>query len=293
MSNWKIVSRENLDVKAWDLCVSESKNEHIYGYSWYLDTVAPKWVAFVYSEYLQVFPLPVKKKLTISYVFQPEFHQRSSIFFRSNLQDESGLVDIISENISKIDLTCDINLFNSDKVLKNVILRYSNQESVINKNSQRNIKKAVKAGLKYCTASLNEVELAYQIFKKNTKYRLDENYKNNLLRLCSQLDKENALVVRKIENEDVVLGYVILAKSKKRIVLLQLAISEDGKKTGASHYLVSKAINEFSSEAELFDFEGSQNSGIARFYLSFGGEIEKYYHFHRNLSRGFIERLTS
>lgn len=292
MSNWKIISRENLEVEKWNDCVKSSINENIYGYTWYLDCVAPKWVALVYLDYQQVLPLPVKQKLSVNYIFQPEFYQRSSIYHKSDPLEIGALKELIISKYLKIDFTCDVNLFDSKKELNNVFLNFSNKELKVSKNTIRNIKKALNSGLTYTGGSSNDISESCNLFISTTNFNLGNSYKKSFLQLCQTLESNGALEIRKVDLNGEVLGYAVYARSRKRIVLLQLAISQHGKKIGASHLLIQESINEFSDKVDTFDFEGSQNHGIARFYLSFGGEIEKYYHFQRNLKQGVLSKLV-
>jgi hypothetical protein len=185
-----------------------------------------------------------------------------------------------------------VNLFDSIETMKNIVLKFSNSNIKVNSNTQRNIKKAVSAGTSYFSGSFEDVERSCKLFVGSTKFSLDNKYKKHFLQLCETLDRNKALEVRIANIENKKVGFAIYARSKKRIVLLQLSIDDAGKKIGASHFLISESIKEFSKEIKIFDFEGSNNSGIARFYLSFGGEVESYYHFHRNLSQGVLTKLT-
>ena len=291
MSNWNIISKKNLNIEKWNKCVANSNNEIIYGYSWYLDAVAPDWIAFVFGKYEQVFPLPVKQKLGMNYVFQPEFHQRSSLFSSNKIESEIELVELIKRHFIKIDLTSTSPVFKPYKELENSIISFSKNSFTFNSNTQRNIKKALKFGLKYSSGDLESISKSIEMFKENTRFTLGENYEENLAKLSESLTHNQCLEVRNVSRSETVMAWAILAKSKKRIVLLQLGVSEEGKNNGASHFLISECINEFSKQVEIFDFEGSQNSGIAQFYKGFGTEIEKYYHFQKNLKVGVLGKF--
>ncbi|MBD79476.1 MAG: hypothetical protein CL840_11205 [Crocinitomicaceae bacterium] len=291
MLGWRIVAKKQLDIGAWNACVRNSTNEHIYGYSWYLDAVAPKWVAMGFGKYEQVIPVPVKQKLGISYIFQPEFYQRTSIFSSELAKNVQELRQLISSEFIKIDLTSTNEMFDASHSLNNIVLKYNKAPFKWSTNTERNIKKALKKGLVYSRGGKQDVESVIEMFVENTRFKLSSEFSTNLLQLTGILKANDCLEVRKIELDQSNFAYALFAKSVKRITLLLLASTDEGKKNGASHLLISNAIKEFSNQVEIFDFEGSQNPGISRFYLGFGGEVEHYYHYSQKMQKAVIRRI--
>ena len=74
------IANDNLDYEKWDKCIIGSVNGNFYAKSWYLDIVSPNWKALIQDDYKAVFPLPIKKRLGISYISQPLFTQQLGIF---------------------------------------------------------------------------------------------------------------------------------------------------------------------------------------------------------------------
>ena len=76
MPELRYLKHKNIDPVKWDQCISKSLSENIYGYHWYLNAVADyQWDAIVMDDYNAVFPLPVRKKFGLPYIYQPFFCQ--------------------------------------------------------------------------------------------------------------------------------------------------------------------------------------------------------------------------
>lgn len=60
-SDWKKISRTNIDTKSWDLCVTQN-NGSIFSLSWYWDAVLPNWHGWVKGDYEAIVPDPLVKK---------------------------------------------------------------------------------------------------------------------------------------------------------------------------------------------------------------------------------------
>ena len=66
----RFLPRNEVDTVAWDACVAASTQAVVYGYSWYLDSVAGggawRWVGLVMTDeagtYRAVMPVPLRRK---------------------------------------------------------------------------------------------------------------------------------------------------------------------------------------------------------------------------------------
>ena len=71
---------KQVDKKKWDACIDNASNGLIYGYSFYLDSMAKNWDALVLNDYEAVLPLTWNKKYAIYYLYQPPFTACLGIF---------------------------------------------------------------------------------------------------------------------------------------------------------------------------------------------------------------------
>jgi len=69
----KHLQQKEIDKIKWDACISNAANGLIYGYSFYLDTMARHWDALVLNDYEAVMPLTWNKKYGFYYLYQPAF----------------------------------------------------------------------------------------------------------------------------------------------------------------------------------------------------------------------------
>jgi hypothetical protein len=56
----------------------------------------------------------------------------------------------------------------------------------------------------------------------------------------------------------------------------------EGRKTEANHFLFDSILKEFAGSSLLFDFEGSDISGVKNFYEKFGTTNQPYCKLHFN-----------
>ena len=68
----------------------------------------------------------------------------------------------------------------------------------------------------------------------------------------------------------------IFMKTKDRITFLFSGLKQEGKDRQAMTYLLDQVIQQNANKPMVFDFEGSDDENLARFYLGFGGHEVKY-----------------
>ena len=62
----------------------------------------------------------------------------------------------------------------------------------------------------------------------------------------------------------------VFLKVEDRIIFLFSGLNEEGKQVAAMPYLIDSVIQQYAGKNIILDFEGSNDSGIARFYSGFG-----------------------
>ncbi|MFQ5445909.1 MAG: GNAT family N-acetyltransferase [Saprospiraceae bacterium] len=83
---WKssLLQRNELDDEAWNDFVDASPQQYLYYYTWYLDAACPGWQAIVVEQgghWVAVMPLPLQRKGSVKYAFQPHLTQFGGIIF--------------------------------------------------------------------------------------------------------------------------------------------------------------------------------------------------------------------
>ena len=291
----KYLHHNEIDFKKWDATIAEYGN--IYAHSWYLDIVHPGWEALVEDDYQSVMPLTSGKKFGVNYLFQPYFVQQLGVFSKSPMTTEkmkSFLEAIPSKfRFAEIRLNESNALDNTVEGIdyhKNVLLDlnqdYNTIRSNYHANTKRNLAKAESNNLQ-----LVDTVIPYHVvalFTDNRGAMLnkwgDAEYAR-LTALTKAAIKRNAAFILGVTEKGVgqLLCAAIFMKTKDRITFLFSGLTENGKQRQAMTFLLDKVIQQHANQPITFDFEGSDDDNLARFYLGFGGQEVNYqgYSFNR------------
>jgi hypothetical protein len=276
-------------MEKWNNCVDHAVNRLPYAFSWYLDTVCHGWDALVSGDYHAVFPLTGRKKFTIHYLYQPAFTQQLGIFSRNLLTAEmvNGFLNAIPSKYRLIEIN--LNKFNapdeeSFDLVKNVNLElslissYDNIRSGYSKNLKRNLKKAESNELAVIPG-VNPVEVI-RMFQLNRGKQVNSLSKEDYLRLeqlIYKMSRRGKAEVRGVFTErNSLCAAAVFLKLPDRIIFLFSGLNDEGRQAGAMPYLIDNVIRQYSGRNMIFDFEGSNDQNLARFYRGFGAE-ESYY----------------
>ena len=277
-----------IDKAKWDALIAECGN--IYAYSWYLDIVHPGWEALVEDDYQSVMPLTGGKKFGVNYLFQPYFVQQLGVFSKSPMTAET--TEAFLKAIPSKYRFAEIRLNEGNAFAegaegveyhRNVLLDLNQEYNAIranyHQNTKRNLAKAESNNLQ-----LVETVIPYHVvavFRDNRGALLDKwgdaEY-NVLTHLAKVAQKRNAAFMLGVSEKGVgqLICAAIFMKTKDRITFLFSGLTEEGKQRQAMTYLLDQVIQKHSCQPMTFDFEGSDDDNLARFYLGFGGNETKY-----------------
>ena len=238
-------------------------------------------------------PIFYNTKYGLKYSLQPYFCQQISIYSIDKINDLS--IKKFLKKIPKSIFFTDINFaFQPDSKLilkQNFILNLNQEYYKLYKNFRKDRRKSIRKA--------TEANLSYQDF--NNKIALIELYKNvfDFLKTPKKyFDKIDALIeyclnnnlgfTRNIFHEEKIVCIGFFLKYNGRIYYLFGASSKEGKKYGATTFLLDSVIKEYSKTENILDFEGSTIPSIASFYKSFGSELTHYYNYKSNAIKRFI-----
>jgi hypothetical protein len=288
-SKVRILKRNLIDDTKWNDTIRQSANSLPYAYTWYLDALCWRWVGVIIGDYDHVMPLPIGRKWGLLYVYQPLFCQQLGVFYRKR---NDAMVELLIKTALRKFVFVNLNL-NYDNGMKrqlrglgkkkNLVLHLNRPHSEIQKdyseNTQRNIKKAVKAGL---TVDMGEkkIQQAFTDFYITHTAVKDDHFK---------VRHEEAL--RKLVHQFLIheCGKLFLAKnpdglacagvieSGHRLIHLLPAADDFARQNGGMHYLIDTVLKHYENSGKLYDFEGSSVESIARFYESFGAVNQPFY----------------
>jgi len=289
----KYYTHKEINKRKWDECISSSVNGRIYAYSWYLDIVADHWDALILDNYQAVFPLPFRSKFKVDYVYQPVFTQQLGLFSKAALSPR--LLEEFMAEIPRRFKFVNLNL-NQHNRLNSLKIKAKSQRNIemdllddydllrlsYSTNLKRNLKKAADAKL---TIFENlKPDAAIQLFKSNKGKRLgvysEDDYSRLLRLVYKALQLGHAEVWGAYTVENNLCAAAIFMRSHKRVIFMFSGANDNARQNAALPYLLDSYINANASSHLVFDFEGSNNDELARFYLGFGAKSISYTQIH-------------
>lgn len=281
------LSHDHIDKNRWDACVDQAVNGNVYAWSWYLDIVHPEWdalVEIVDDNYLSIMPITKKKKFGIHYLCQPFFVQQLGIFSVEPISAEKTM-SFLQAIPSRYRLV-EIRLNEQNDLPEDVkgIERHRNSLLDLNKNydllssqyhenTRRNLKKAFNSGLHLVKGV--PMQKVIDLFRANrgasVKHWGDEEYARLERLVDVAVASSNAFVycVQNSDNKDIICGALFM-KSHHRITFLFSGNNTEGRDSQAMTFLMDQVIQEYAGQPFVFDFEGSDDDQLARYYHGFG-----------------------
>lgn len=281
------LSHNRIDKSRWDECIAQAVNGNGYAWSWYLDVASPGWEALVeidIDKYLSVMPLTCKRKYLINYLCQPFFIQQLGVFSTHELTAETVLsfLKAIPRKYRLIEIRLNEGNPLPDDMKgvgfhRNQLLKLSDSYEILcngyHENTKRNLKKSFNYGLRLLKEAPMEEIIA--LFRNDRGASVthwgDEEYER-LQRIASlAVASSNAFIygVQHPKNQKIICGAFFLF-SHNRITFLFSGNTMLGRETHAMAFLIDQVIREYAGRSLVFDFEGSDNESLARFYGGFG-----------------------
>ncbi len=283
--------RKIIDLERWDACITQAYNGMPYGYSWYLDAICKgRWNALVLNNYEAVFPLPFNRKyFGLAQIYHPFYAQQLGVF--SQIPLDKKLVEAFQKAIpwyywrvrtqlNEQHVKVDIPKFTFQEKT-NYVLSIPSSSEELWKGYSTNTKRNVKKGQKTLQAIARiSTELFLDFYKKNP---IEQSKKRNrqyvemlqdLLFILEKRQKGKAIGVR--DHKGDLLAACFIINSHQRLIYLTARTNEEGRKKGATHFLIHSIVEQYLNRGYSFDFEGSMIPSLARFFASFGAKKRQY-----------------
>ena len=285
----KYLTNDTINRTEWDEWVRSARNRRIYASSLFLDIFCPQWEVLVMGDGEAFMPLTRNRKFGISYLYQPIFVQQLGLFFRID-----GCADHFPLFIEKLcnlynfaDLA--MNEMNIDHCrtiqcaeMNNFLLRldkpYESVAEKYNSNTRRNIIKSKRLGteLRPGFRASDVVRLFTGHQGKLYPNIRRKNYEMLVSLLERGLEEGFIEIKSACAHDGRVIAYVCMLKDYDRYVFYFSANTAEGREKGAMFLLIDNFIRQYSGTGMLFDFNGSMNPDLARFYSGFGAEKTYY-----------------
>lgn len=301
----RFVKHSEVDTDKWDECIKSSVNTMPYAFSWYLDIVVAHWNALILNDYEAVFPLPTRKKFLFTYAYTPFWVQQLGLFsktykglrrindFIAEIPKEYRFVELNMNHQAAVKEVDGIHLKSNHNFVLKLDKPYQDQISYYSKNLRRNLKKAHSLGL--------------EIFKNDAPQNLIQLFKSDKGSSLKHLSANDYKILEQVmhvaiykhcgqiwmvydEGNRPVAGMFLLF-GLKSIVLLFTGNSQEGRARAAMPFLIDEFIRSSANSSFTFDFEGSNDPNLMRFYSGFGAEDQAYQSLKINRLPGIIKYL--
>jgi len=285
-----------INQQKWDACISKHPNGLIYAQYDYLDHMCDHWSGLVIGDYEAIMPLPWRRKYGFRYYYIPAFIQQLGF-----IGDISLLKFLQEELIRKIRNYAwygDLHLNFSNHILTSELHCKNRTNFIIDLNrNYTDIYADYQPDLKHL---LDKIPNHHFFYTKDTKITdIIQHYQQQyaqrmphlsqedfarLSELCKFYSERGRCILRSVTtSEGSVLSDTLLLKDNRRIYHLLNTTFQEGRKVHSNHWLIDQVLREFSNQQLLFDFEGSDLPGVKTFYKKFGGHVQPYFHYRRNI----------
>lgn len=276
--------QKDIDRSKWDRCIDGAANGLIYGYSFYLDTLASHWDALVLGDYEAVMPLPWRKKWGLSYIYQPFLTAQSGLFgngltaeliadFLAAIPGHFRLIEY-PLNRGNLPAPAGFGVYMRMNYVLDLSAGYEELQKNYRDQTKRNIRKSEKYGcvLKKKVSVREVLSLAM-----SNASGIDPGDVNNFEKLYYFLsDRKQAVTYGIASKNGELLASCVFFFSHARAYYILVGNHPNGRTLGASHALIDAFIRDHAGENIKLDFEGSDLRNLAFFYSSFGAHEEPY-----------------
>jgi len=262
----------------WDRCIAGAAFESLYPYSWYLDLVSPGWEGLIKGDYESVMPLTRSKKYGFNMLLQPILAQQLGVF-SEDLPGEDELQEFVRAIPSRfryVDIC--MNIHNSQlpgRISRRERVNYEldlKSPANYNSNTKRNIRKGRVHPFEFREISVDDyLELKYS---SEGRITVNRPYPEKLFTGLKKLDRARVfgLFLERDMHAAAVLGF-----AETRVIYMNGCSGIKGKETRAMFVLMDQLIQRSRDKFPVFDFEGSNLPGVARFFEGFGAYKTFYY----------------
>ncbi len=281
----RYVTRAELDELKYNRCIETASQQLCYPFSWYLDEVC-RWDALVLDDYHAVMPVPVRKKMGVSYVYPPLWILQLGVFSADQYLDITPFLAQLKTTYKFIEQRC--NVVNTSTTSLDITLNEYQELDLTSsiddlkrnfrKDRRKDLKRAEEAGLKVVWDD-NQKKLI-TLFKHTIGKRIpnlkpsDYERLNALISVC--IDKKVGRVLSVYSKEHVLLASAFILVYKDTVTILCSATDLNDRKMGANTYLIYTLIATYTKEYTTLNFGGSSRPSIASYFKSFGANTKTY-----------------
>lgn len=296
------LTRDQIDVPAWDRCVAEAHNALLYGHSWYLDAVTnvpdgPRWrwegLVTVDTEgrYTAVLPVPLRRRWGRWVVYQPLFCQFMAVFSAQPV-DPTPFLEALLKRYRYASRLClalptpftNVPDYVQQRVRQTHVLTLDGAAPPYSADRRMNLRRAQRRVAQtpgWRIADSTDVQPLLTLFRDNhaDAIGVGEWVYPLFTQLVTVLQERGLGTLRYACVANVPVAGAFFAEQHGRIIYLFNAANAQGRHLNARTILLDQALQYATSRLSptgLFDFESPDKPGVVQFYESFGAAPVPY-----------------
>ena len=251
-------------------------------------------------------PLTGANKFGVWYLFQPYFTQQLGVFSKSVL-NASVINEFLTHipvryKFAQINLNVhnqpsggDYQLYPQKNNLLDLIHDYRKLASRYSSNTRRNLKKSRASNLTIMKGLKPEelVKLFRENKGKQVKHWKTPHYSRLQQLMYTAIYRGAGEIYGVYSSNNVLCAGAFFLKSHQHLTFLFSATNAYARETGAMTFLIDTIIRGWASSQIILDFEGSNNTQLARFYKGFGAKEVNYYRLDFNRLKFPLKQLAN
>jgi len=252
--------------------------------SYYLDVVCDHhWDAIVLGDYEAVIPLPHNRKLFGMYqVYQPFFCQQLGVFGEASVSD---MLNAVPMKFKLIRTNLNSGNHIEDATMRtNLVIELNKSHDEVMANYSSSLRKRLRKASDFVVIETEDVGRIVNQYKARlqAKVNLPEGaYHIAEAAFRRAVENEQAVLLEvELDGNEVASG--IFLKDDKRIYNVMASSSPEKQHAVAMSVLLNHIIESHQNTGMIFDFEGSDITGVRKYFESFGAESESYLTYHLN-----------
>ncbi len=283
--SFHIIPAEQWSKEEWNNRIEELNYFGLYCRHEYLQHFCDDWICISNHNQTLLLPVPIRKKMGITYVYTPSFFPQTSVIGKYNENDFSSLTNKLLSIVYYGDLFIEGRLLSGKKIRQtlktNFTLDATNWENKINDHHRRALEKANKQDFNIQEQVKAQViiDLFKEVYTEKMPHVTDNDY-NRLLQWCEQ--QTNTIQTYCLYLHGEIHAAAILFCHRNTLYNIINVVTEAGKVSRANYSLYGYILDRCHIQQLNLDWEGSDIPGIARFYEGWGSEKHNYYHYHIN-----------
>lgn len=280
----KKLKYNEIDWEKYQNCLENSEQYVFFAEKKYLDIIIGKsWQVLVYGDYNAVMPIPLVKKINISFVVMPLQTQQLGIFSKKDKAEINELfIHFLNKNYRVFYYAFNAkNKFLTQLKTKNNYRLISDSYENVKKNysvhRRRNVRITDDLKNKIIFSENKNIENSKKFFLNNSTDVVKISLLEKMFKNMINLKNNHLLRVYDLLFNHQLVSQAYLLQSPKEEILINFMNDKDFLKYNTSSIILDQIFQKNISERN-FNFHGSIIPKIAEFFRRFGAEEETYFY---------------